>query len=200
MDISAQLKQTEQLIAAGKHDEAKAVLRAVLAQDKRNAQAWYLVSQCVDDPKAKAESLRRALLADPSHAQAKHEFDAMNGLEVLRPPSLYSNAPTRRQAAWPWLVLGLAVLVILLLAGGLVFLSVGQKPTISPTLAPQSSATPDVNATATAVMQLTLKAAQLGQLANQQATYSSDADSSEATAFAMLHSQQTATAGAKGQK
>ena len=62
MNNSSQLNQAERLIAAGQFEEAKHVLKAVLAQDRRHAEAWYLIAQCIDDPKAKAEALRRTFL------------------------------------------------------------------------------------------------------------------------------------------
>src|SRR5579863_9559695 len=106
MDFSAQFAQVERLIAAEKCEEAKAVLRSVLAEDKRNAEAWYLASRCMDEPKAKAEALRRALLSNPAHPQAKRDFEAMKGMEVLRPPSatIAISKPARR-ASHPLLLL-----------------------------------------------------------------------------------------------
>lgn len=149
MDFSAQFAQAERLIAAGKLDEAKAVIRSVLAQDKRNAQAWYLASQCIDDPNAKAESLRRALLSDPTHARAKRDFEAMKGLEVLRPPSLsgVASEPEPRRASPP-LLLVVGGGVVLLLVVLVVLLQISRQPsTLAPTteniVAAQSSALPD---------------------------------------------------------
>src|SRR5258708_37882685 len=120
MEFSAQLAQAERLIAVGKLDEAKAVIRGVLAQDKRNAEAWYLVSRCVDDPKAKAEALRRALLSNPNYTQAKREYDAMDGDAVLRPPSQATQrSPSRKPL--PLLLVGggvislVAIVVVLVL-------------------------------------------------------------------------------------
>ncbi len=199
MDIDVALKQAQQLIAAGNCDEAKAVLRGVLAQNKRNAQAWYLVSLCMDDPRARAESLRRALLTDPSHTQAKREFEAMDGLTILRPPSLSASMPPRKRSSFPtFLLLRMSILVIAAVIGGFI-LSRGQPLLPNPTFVSAPSVTPGVDTSATAAVQMTatVKAAVLNALANQQATYNSDADSSLATGYAVLHAQQTATAAAK---
>jgi hypothetical protein len=92
VDISNELTKAEQLIRSGKLKEAKGVLRLVLSADKRNADAWYLASQCMPEPKAKAEALRRVLLIDPDHPRAKREFNGMNGIDILRPPSM-ANIP-----------------------------------------------------------------------------------------------------------
>ena len=105
MDISSELSKAERLIAAGQLEEAKAVLRGVLAQDKRNADAWYLVAQSVTDPKAKAEALRRVLLIEPDHPRAKREFEAMDGWTILKAPSREESemtpTPPTRTAAPP---------------------------------------------------------------------------------------------------
>lgn len=93
MDIPSELIKAERLIAAGQLEEAKAVLRGILAQDKRNAAAWYLVAQSVADPRAKAEALRRTLLTEPDHPRAKREFEAMDGLAILQPPSMAKPTP-----------------------------------------------------------------------------------------------------------
>ena len=160
MDIPSELSKAERLIAAGQLEEAKAVLRGVLAQDKRNADTWYLVAQSVTDPKAKAEALRRVLLIEPDHPRAKREFEAMDGLVILQPPSmtkstlaapdvlpekvLMNAAPKRRSPLVPLLISGGIVLV------GLVGLAlVASRPSNSPTptaLALAASANPIVPA------------------------------------------------------
>src|SRR5437868_4018291 len=113
MTIPTELAEAERLIAAGKLEEAKVVIRNVLAQDKRNAQAWYLVSQCISDPKAKAESLRRVLLSDPNHVQAKRDFETMHGLEILKPPSMSGpiTVPAKHNRAPLHLLSGIAVVL-----------------------------------------------------------------------------------------
>jgi len=88
MDFSSQLTAIEALIAASQKPEAVRRLRIILRQDPHNTQAWYLAAQSFDDPLAKAEALRRVLLGDPGHPKAKAEFEAMKGLELLKPPSL----------------------------------------------------------------------------------------------------------------
>ena len=144
MDIPSELIKAERLIAAGQLEEAKTVLRGILAQDKRNAAAWYLVAQSVADPRAKAEALRRTLLTDPDHLRAKREFEAMDGLAILQPPSmakptpaapdmppnkvLEDAAPKRGLPLVPLLISGGMVLVVLI---GLVL--VASRPSNSPT-------------------------------------------------------------------
>src|SRR5258706_678044 len=132
MNIPNELTKAEGLISVGKFDEAKVVIRGVLADDKRTAQAWYLVSQCISDPKAKAESLRRVLLSDPTHVQANREFDAMNGIAILKPPSMSvpSVQPVKRSAS-PLLLLGGGILAFVVVIGVIVApLSTRNAPSI----------------------------------------------------------------------
>jgi len=160
VDIPSELSKAERLIAAGQLEEAKAVLRGILAQDKRNAAAWYLVAQSVADPRAKAEALRRTLLTDPDHPRAKREFEAMDGLAILQPPSMTKSTPAtpdvpprktsadvtpkRRIPFVPLLISAGVVLVVLI---GLAL--VAARPSNSPTptvLALAASASPIVPA------------------------------------------------------
>ncbi len=130
MNIPTELAKAERLIAAGKLEEAKEVVKGVLGEDKRNAQAWYLVNQCITDPRAKAESLRRALLSDPNHVKAKREFEAMNGLDILKPPSMSVPAtPPAKANTRPLLLPVAGVLVLVVVVVGIVaFASTRTQP------------------------------------------------------------------------
>jgi cytochrome c biogenesis protein CcmG/thiol:disulfide interchange protein DsbE len=65
----------EQLIQAGKHQEALRSLAVYLKSNPGSVQAWWMLSQVVPDKKQQSECLERVLKLDPGHAPAKARLE-----------------------------------------------------------------------------------------------------------------------------
>lgn len=67
---SLALAQAYELIESGKPEEARAILEPMLAQEKNNADAWWIYAHAVDDPVVAREALRNVLRLDPHYPGA----------------------------------------------------------------------------------------------------------------------------------
>ncbi|RCK73470.1 MAG: hypothetical protein ANABAC_3079 [Anaerolineae bacterium] len=73
-------------IQKGDTPHAVSLLRLLLEQQPRNADAWYWLSKTQADPARQRECLVRALRFQPTHAQARVEFEALEA-RLIRPSS-----------------------------------------------------------------------------------------------------------------
>lgn len=75
------------ILAIQNGDKARAIglLRRLLEQQPRHAEAWYWLSKTQDDRARRRECLVRALRFQPTHARARAEFAALEGLPLAPP-------------------------------------------------------------------------------------------------------------------
>ncbi len=79
------LQRAAQLLAAGKVEDARRVITAVLEKDPANADAWYLWQQTLPDGTERAAILEKVLRLDPDHAGARQALDKLRQ-EAAAPP------------------------------------------------------------------------------------------------------------------
>jgi len=90
--MPATLDDAAKLLNTGDLVRAQAAIAQLLKQDMRNAQAWFLLAQCVTDPRQRKQCLERTLALDP-HNQLAREL-----LNLLKPavlPIIEVPAPSR---------------------------------------------------------------------------------------------------------
>lgn len=66
-----QLNQAIALLQQNKKSQARDVLKALLEQDERNADAWYLMGLTIVEPTRRRAAFMKALRINPQHAQAR---------------------------------------------------------------------------------------------------------------------------------
>jgi len=77
------IQSAVELAKKGDRQGATRILSQVLQQNPKNARAWYLLSQVVDDPKKKISCLVKVLEIDPGNTQA---IDRLNKLKQPAEP------------------------------------------------------------------------------------------------------------------
>jgi len=82
--ISEDIQQAEQLIGEGRIDEAVSLLGKVLRRDPCNEKIFFLLSECVEDPKKKTTYLRRILEINPRNNDAKRALNEIKEVESGR--------------------------------------------------------------------------------------------------------------------
>lgn len=75
---SQRLKQAYELIKAKKKQDAVDILRPILKFDDKNADAWWLLANALDDPDEIREALENALRLDLSSDKARKMLDNLN--------------------------------------------------------------------------------------------------------------------------
>ncbi|MCB8983146.1 MAG: hypothetical protein H6659_04940 [Ardenticatenaceae bacterium] len=65
------LQRAAQLLVAGKVEDARRVITAVLEKEPANADAWYLWQQTLPDTAERTAILQKVLRLDPDHAEAR---------------------------------------------------------------------------------------------------------------------------------
>ncbi|GAB4527534.1 MAG: hypothetical protein Kow0063_02930 [Anaerolineae bacterium] len=78
-----QLDRAYDLIRQDRAEEAIPILQAVLLNDSRNADAWWLWANAVSEPEEAREALHKVLEYNPDHAQAR---EMLAQLDELYPP------------------------------------------------------------------------------------------------------------------
>lgn len=73
------LRQAADLIRAGKKDQAQPLLVEFLRDEPNNAQAWYLLSHALTDPKRQQYAVLQALRADPTFERARNRLIMLQG-------------------------------------------------------------------------------------------------------------------------
>ena len=95
------LQHVEELLRQGEHDEARGLLIAYLKRHADSADAWWLLSQTIDDKEQQMDCLKRVLSLDPNHALARIYLDELKTPQNTSPftipidddePELYSSA------------------------------------------------------------------------------------------------------------
>ncbi len=84
-DISQQLKQAIALIKAGERKKAIQILLPILQQDNDNADAWWLLANCLSEPGDAREALENVLRLRPDHTRARQMLEKLN--ELHPPPA-----------------------------------------------------------------------------------------------------------------
>lgn len=76
--VKQQLREAYALIKAKKRQEAVDILLPVLQADEENADAWWLLANCLDDPHDTREALENVLRLRPDNDKAQTMLDAIN--------------------------------------------------------------------------------------------------------------------------
>jgi len=76
------LDYAERLLGEGKYDEARQLLITYLKRNADSADAWWFLSQTIDDKEQQIDCLKRVLSLDPNHAPARIYLD-----ELKTPPN-----------------------------------------------------------------------------------------------------------------
>ncbi len=69
--MSTELDEVAELLRANESAKAQALLARILQKDLRNAEAWFLLAQCVTDPEQRRQCLTRVVALDPQHELAQ---------------------------------------------------------------------------------------------------------------------------------
>lgn len=77
-----QLERAYRLIQQERGSEALDVLRPVLAKDRNNADAWWLMANAVDEPEDAREALENVLRITPNHVEARNLLDQLNATSM----------------------------------------------------------------------------------------------------------------------
>ena len=80
------LQTARQAIQNGQLENAVKILTAILSQNDKNAEAWFLLSAAVEDQRTSADCLRNALVIDPQHAgavQMMRQLEQQSGLKPI---------------------------------------------------------------------------------------------------------------------
>ncbi|MFZ5818616.1 MAG: redoxin domain-containing protein [Chloroflexota bacterium] len=79
-----------ELLQQGKGAEARNLLVGYIKRNPASAQAWWLLSQALADPKQQADCLERVLRLDPSHTLARARLARLRGNagQPARPPAV----------------------------------------------------------------------------------------------------------------
>ena len=85
------LRYTEGLLQEGKEDEARQLLITYLKRKPNSAEAWWLLSQTLDDESQRKDCLKRVLKFDPNHFLANTHLDL---IENPAPPPAPAFSPT----------------------------------------------------------------------------------------------------------
>lgn len=103
--MPATLNDVELLIQYGDRVQAQALLAHILKQDIRNAQAWFLLAECVTDQEQRHQCLTRCLAIDPNHTLARAlieaESPAVSPIIEVPPPPAPPFEPTAFEATPP---------------------------------------------------------------------------------------------------
>jgi hypothetical protein len=75
MDISFDLEKAKEATRLGDHSKARSILRKVLEQEPRNAEAWLLFAEVAMKPEHAVQCLERVLILDPGNIAASAQLE-----------------------------------------------------------------------------------------------------------------------------
>ena len=110
-DIEQQLRQAAQALRAGRKDDARAILMAVVDEQEHNERAWLYLSAAVDTLEEQQICLENVLTINPTNDKARQGLERVNAAlaarqpppaETYAPPFLPDDAPQpAEEDAWP---------------------------------------------------------------------------------------------------
>lgn len=74
---SRQLQSAYKLMEQGQKKDAAQLVREVLAQDKNNANAWWLMAMLLEDETKKVRAIERVLAINPDHKAARAKINQL---------------------------------------------------------------------------------------------------------------------------
>ncbi len=80
--VRSQLEAAYRLIQDERLDEANKILHPILAKDRNNADAWWLLANAVTEPDDAREALDNVLRLDPKHTQARDLLAKLDEVSV----------------------------------------------------------------------------------------------------------------------
>ncbi len=94
--MSDALKRAAALIKQGEKGQASQVLRAVLRENPRSVEAWWMLSYTFDSPEKAVQALERAVSLDPAHEPSNKRLAKLAGTA-----NAAASTPTPRRKAKP---------------------------------------------------------------------------------------------------
>lgn len=73
-----QLERAFELIQADEYEQASKLLKTIIEREPRNADAWWLLANTVEDPREARRALVNVLKHDPKHVQARETLESLN--------------------------------------------------------------------------------------------------------------------------
>src|SRR5947209_7086847 len=89
-DVQSLLQKGISAMRSGRREDAREYFVQATDQDERNEQAWFLLSEVVDDKEDIIVCLENVLAVNPDHKQAQQRLAETQGLAAPSAPS----APT----------------------------------------------------------------------------------------------------------
>ena len=110
------LQRANELIAAGRYEEARALLNQIAECEPSNAHVWWLLSFTHADPAEIRRCLSKTVLLDPTHRQARERYQELNRLESHRSKAtIWDSGPQSKLESLRRLLFG-GMLAMLLMA------------------------------------------------------------------------------------
>jgi hypothetical protein len=140
--MSEKLREAVALIKEGDKPGAAKILSSIVQNDPDNANAWYGLSLCMDEPDKRKYCLQRVLNINPSHDKAKQTLErlsASSGKEIVKEENIITISETKLVKIFG-MILGVLIMVI-----GVIYLIPAKAPTssyISATSTPKSMLPP----------------------------------------------------------
>ena len=157
MSSHRNLQSAYQLMEQGQKKEAAALVREVLAQDKNNANAWWLMALLLEDEDKKVRAIERVLSINPEHKAARAKINELRserqtGQNMMATQEMINldwsklkddPHPDKRKpkeavdkdqkvATYAMMMLGGFILLVIVIAGGLFVMDYLNQPDKSP--------------------------------------------------------------------
>jgi hypothetical protein len=120
IDPSPQLNSAREAISRGDKKTAQQILAGILNQDNKNADAWLLLADILDNPEHRIDCLRRVLQINPNNVIAKRRLDELMGVQSksgnkqqatpIKSTNTSQKTPRKKNNTWI-IVIGLLFLV-----------------------------------------------------------------------------------------
>ncbi len=151
-DLSQQLQEAIALAQAGRRDEARDLLKAIVAADPTQELAWLWLASVSGSRAERITYLERALALNPDNPTSQQAYRELTGRSTPPPrrpgaPARGGTPPVRPGSILVWLaialIIGLAVLLVIMFLTGDDEDAGDATPTLAPEmLTPGSSDTP----------------------------------------------------------
>ena len=157
MASNRNLQSAYKLMEQGQKKEAAALVREVLAQDKNNANAWWLMALLLEDEDKKVRAIERVLSINPDHQAARAKINELRserqtGQNMMATQEMINldwsklkddPHPDKRKpkevvdkdqkvATYAMMMLGGFILLVIVIAGGLFVMDYLNQPELSP--------------------------------------------------------------------